>query len=182
MINANPGGSPQNYRIVDVMNGEHEYIEGPSSGPTTSNGAAILQHIIGDNNQESLRRIQVLNRFFRRSPTRPSVSIEQLYMKEARPFLEDLINFIEPKVILFGGDAGVGLFAKAHGARLEAGRAIMGPNGSNEAVYFREYRMDLPYYEPVAAYGIYHPSKLNSHFRTEVFPLLRDRLGGFTSA
>ena len=30
MINENPGGTPENYKIVNVMAGEHEYVEGRS--------------------------------------------------------------------------------------------------------------------------------------------------------
>ncbi|MDP9416073.1 MAG: hypothetical protein M3Q08_18685 [Pseudomonadota bacterium] len=47
VLNANPGGTPANYKIVDVMSGHHEYIEGRNSGATTANGAKILQYIAG---------------------------------------------------------------------------------------------------------------------------------------
>jgi hypothetical protein len=177
VINANPGGTPENYKIVDVMKGEHEYIEGRASGPTTANGAQILQHIVRNGNPQSLRSIQVLNRFFRRSPQRPNLRTEMEYMAEARPFIAELINYIQPDALLFGGDSGVALMARAHGATLKEGNAIMGPNGTNDAVYFREYELRLPYYKPVMAYGIYHPSKLNGVFREKVFPLLVERLG-----
>ncbi|MEJ6011512.1 hypothetical protein [Novosphingobium aquae] len=177
MINANPGGTPDNYSTVDVMNGAHEYIEGRASGPTTANGAKILHHIIGSEDPETIRGIQVLNRFFRRSPMRPSASREAQYMEEARPFLEELITYIQPEVMLFGGDAGVDLFAKAHGGSAEGDSPVMGPNGPYEAVYFRQYELHLPYYRSIPAYSIYHPSKLNSVFRERVFPLLRTHLG-----
>lgn len=182
MINANPGGSPDNYAVVDVTSGEHEYIEGRHSGATTRNGAEILQHIVGSDDPESIRSIQVLNRFFRRSPQRPNARDEQAYMAEAQPFLQELIQYISPEAILFGGDAGVSLFAGAHGGKATPGLAIRGPNGSSDAVYFREYQLELPYYRPIAAYGIYHPSKMNSIFRSEVFPLLRERLGPLVTA
>jgi uracil-DNA glycosylase len=177
MINANPGGTLDNYRVVDVMAGAHEYIEGRASGPTTANGAKILQHIVGSEDPESIRALQVLNRFFRRSPVRPSARLEGEYMAEAQPFLEELIAYIQPEALLFGGDAGVELFAKAHGGSVRGNSPVMGPNGTHEAVYFREYEMRLPYYKAVPAYGIYHPSKLNAVFRDQVFPLLRTRLG-----
>lgn len=107
VINANPGGTPDNYQVVDVYKGRHEYIEGRNSGPTTRNGAELLQYIVGSDDPESIRGIQVLNRFFRRSPQRPNAREEQVYMAEARPFLEELIQYIQPEAILFGGDAGV---------------------------------------------------------------------------
>jgi hypothetical protein len=176
MINANPGGSPSSYQIVDVEGGEHEYIEGKHSGQTTRNGAEMLMHIAGSSNPESLRGVQVLNRYFRRSPGVDKKS-EQSHMKEARPFLNELLNYIQPEAILFGGDSGVDIFARAHGGTAIGGDPIKGPNGSNEANYFREYELRLPEYRTVAAYGVYHPSKMNRVFRETVFPILRDRLG-----
>ena len=173
MINANPGGSPTNYRVVDVFQGEHEYIEGRSSGPTTRNGAEILLEIVGS--EKNLRGVQVLNRFFRRSPVRPSKVLENAYMAESKPFLMELIKFIQPEALIFGGDGGVRLFADAHGAKLRTGEAIMGPNGASDAVYFREYGLTLPYFRHVPAFGIYHPSKLNGIFRERVIPLLKER-------
>jgi hypothetical protein len=177
MINANPGGTPENYKIVDVLAGEHEYIEGRNSGPTTRNGAEILQFIAATDDSEAIRGVQVLNRFFRRSPMRPDSATESKYVAEAKPYLQELINYIQPEAILFGGDASVAAFAKAHGGTVNGRTPIMGPNGSREAVYFRDYQLKLPYYRSVPAVGIYHPSKLNGHFRKVVFPLLRDRFG-----
>lgn len=177
MINANPGGTPDNYHIVDVFAGEHEYIEGRESGPTTRNGAEMLQYIANSADPESIRGVQVLNRFFRRSRQRPDARTESSYMQEARSFLTELINTVEPEAILFGGDAGVSLFASAHGGSARGGVPLMGPNGSSQATYFREYELRLPYYRPVAAFGVYHPSKMNRVFREQVFPLLRQELG-----
>ncbi|TZG25166.1 hypothetical protein [Sphingomonas montanisoli] len=176
MINANPGGSPANYQVVDVLNGQHEYIEGRNSGPTTRNGAEILTAAMGISTLDDIRKVQVLNRFFRRSPMRPSAANEAMYMQEAKPFLRELIQFIEPEVMIFGGDAGVGLFAKAHAAHMTGGAALMGPNGRSEAVYLREYKLVIPGYRPVVAFGIYHPSKLNGYFRANAIPMLKGRL------
>ncbi len=176
MINANPGGSPDNYRIVDLAAGEHEYIEGRHSGPTTRNGAEILMHIAGSSDSESIRGVQVLNRYFRRSPT-VQTKLQRAHMAEARPFLAELIQYIRPQALLFGGDSGAAIFARAHGANLQGGPALKGPNGTNEATYFRKYEMSLPYYRRIPAYGIYHPSKMNSFFRKKVFPKLREELG-----
>lgn len=176
MINANPGGSPTSYKIVDVHAGEHEYIEGRNSGQTTRNGAEMLMHIAGSTDPRCLRGVQVLNRYFRRSPG-VEKSSEKAYMAEARPFLCELINYIQPEAILFGGDAGVDIFARAHGGVATGGVPIMGPNGSYEATYFREYKLHLPEYRTIPAFGVYHPSKMNRVFKETVFPILRERLG-----
>lgn len=176
MMNANPGGSPQSYTIVDVAAGEHEYIEGRNSGPTTRNGAELLHYIASSSDPESIRGVQVLNRYFRRSPG-VDKAVQSQHMVEARPFLQELITYIQPEAMLFGGDTGVELFANAHGGRAKGAVPLKGPNGSHEAVYFREYELSLPYYRKIPAYGVYHPSKMNGVFRKEVFPLLRERLG-----
>jgi hypothetical protein len=182
MINANPGGTPQKYRIVDVMAGQHEYIEGRTSGPTTRNGAEMLMHMAGSDDPEDIRGVQVLNRFFRRSPQRPDSSTEAAFMEEARPFLAELINYIEPEAVIFGGDAGVSVFAKAHGGSAKGQPPLKGPNGSSEAVYLREYELRLPYYRSVPAFGIYHPSKMNGVFREMIFPILKSRVGALGSS
>lgn len=174
VINANPGGTPTNFRIVDVLSGEHEYIEGRLSGPTTKNGAEILQTIVGSSD---IRSIQVLNRFFRRSPTQPMPGLQKQYALEARPFLAELIEFIQPEALLFGGNAGVLKFTEAHSGQVKAAEPIFGPNGSFDAVYFQEYGLKLPYYREIPAHGIYHPSNLKSVFRERVYPLLKDKLG-----
>lgn len=181
MINANPGGSPTSYRIVDVEGGEHEYIEGRQSGATTRNGAEMLMHIAGSSDPECLRGVQVLNRYFRRS-LGVDKSSEQAHMAEARPFVRELVSCIQPEAILFGGDASVELFARAHGGTVKGGVPIKGPNGSSEATYFREYELRLPEYRTLPAYGIYHPSKMNGVFTEKVFPILRERLGPLMSA
>lgn len=182
MVNANPGGTPDKFKIVDVMRGEHEYVEGRNSCATTRNGAEMLHHMVGSVSPNAIRDIQVLNRFFRRSPGRPNLREERTYMAEAQPFLQELIQYVEPEAILFGGDAGVSLYAEAHAGRALPGLTVRGPNGANDAVYFREYRLELPYYRPIPAYGVYHPSKMNGVFRSEVFPLLRQRLGSLVAA
>lgn len=176
MLNANPGGSPTSYKIVNVEAGEHEYIEGRNSGQTTRNGAEMLMHIANSKNPESLRAVQILNRYFRRSPGVEKRN-ERAYMEEARPFITELIDFIQPEAIVFGGDSAVEPFARLHGGSARGGVPIKGPNGSNEATYFREYELSLPNYRTIAAYGVYHPSKMNGFFRREIFPILREKIG-----
>ena len=104
------------------------------------------------------------------------MSVEREYMEEARPFVAELIRYIEPEAILFAGDSGVELMAKAHGGRAIGGDRILGPNGTHQATYFREYEFHLPYYRALPAYGIFHPSKLNGQFETEIIPVLQRKL------
>lgn len=177
MLNANPGGSPTNYEVVNVLDGEHEYVEGRDSGPTTRNGAEILAALAGTSAPDAIRRFQVFNRFFRRSRTSPSASLVESYMQEAAPFLAELIAYVRPEAMLFGGDAGVRLFAKVHGGKLVERDCIMGPNGRSEAVYHRRYELTLPYYPTIEVHGIYHPAKMNSVFRQRVLPRLVEHLG-----
>ena len=99
-------------------------------------------------------------------------------MLEAKPFLAELIQYVAPEALLFGGDKGVHTFASVHDAKVRSlGEPIKGPNGTSKAVYFSEYEMNLAYLGKVTAIGIYHPSKMNRVFRENVFPRLKDRLG-----
>jgi uracil-DNA glycosylase len=178
MINANPGGTPDNFKIVEVMAGQHEYVEGRQSGPTTRNGAEILQALLESESSETVRQAQVLNRYFRRTAQQPSSELRRQHMDEARPFLAELIQYISPSVLVFGGDSGLHEFADVHRAHIEEvpGSTILGPNGATAATYLREYVLDLPYYQRVVAFGIYHPSKMNSFFRQQVLPRLVERV------
>lgn len=181
MLNANPGGSPENYSYVDVMSGEHEYIEGLDSGRTTRNTAEILRYILATNDNEALRSIQVSNMAFRRSPSSLTKRQFERDCEEAKPFVAQLVRYVRPRAMLFAGNDKFKSFAKVHDGAVKEfpEETVIGPNGSHDAVYLARYELGLPYYGAVAAYTIYHPSRLNGHFRQRVLPLLRRYLSRF---
>lgn len=180
MINENPGGSADNYRIVRVEAGEHEYVEGRHSGRTTHNGAELLRRLLDAESFEPVRQIQVFNRLFRRSPHSGVFSTQQkaAYAEEARPFLLECLQLVSPRLIIFGGANAAIPFMDGIGGRALADfkSTIMGPNGRCEAVYYREFALSHPLLGELAGIGIYHPSKLNTFFYDRVFPRLKQRI------
>lgn len=184
MLNANPGGTPDNFQIVNVAAGEHEYIEGANSGATTRNGAMLLQYLADVGSSEGIRHVQVSNIAFRRSSDKSSAGLPFAEaVREAKPFVEQIIRFVQPKAILFAGDSNLHTFARVHRGELTPypEESLFGPNGSRKACYYARYGLALPYLGEVEAYTIYHPSKMNGHFRREVFPILREHLGKFAA-
>ena len=184
MLNANPGGSPDNFHIVNVAGGQHEYIEGANSGRTTRNGAELLRYLVGTRDPEGIRHVQVSNISFRRSPDKSRLGLPfSRAVQEAEPFVRELLIFIQPKAILFAGDKNLHAFARAHGAGIKSfpEESLFGPNGTHEACYFARYLLDIPYLNEVDAYTIFHPSKMNSYFRAKVLPVLGERLREFVA-
>ena len=185
MLNANPGGTPDNYTYVNVEEQQHEYIEGVGSSKTTQNGARMLRAMVGSAAPDSIRHVQVSNIAFRRSRDRSQLGLPfAKAVREAAPALTKLIEFICPRTLLFAGDANVKVFANAHGATMQefGDERIEGPNGSSAACYFSHYSMNLPCLGKIDAYSIYHPSKHNHIFDREVLPVLRRALGDHIQA
>ncbi|BBK30310.1 hypothetical protein STHU_09440 [Allostella humosa] len=178
MINENPGGSPDDFKIVDVYAGSHEYVEGRFSGPTTLNASTLLMRLLGGDSHEIVRPVQVFNQHFRRSPGRLGARERRRHVDEARPFVLECLAFARPKLLLFGGANGVQPFMTALGGTAVADDAttVMGPNGTSPAVYYREYRLHHPLLGPMSGIGLYHPSKLNGHFYAHAFPRLLRRV------
>jgi hypothetical protein len=160
VLGLNPGGSADNFKLVDVAAGGSEYIEG--YGPTSQNIGRLLQRALGVSSPEGIRTVQGSNVIWRRSPNMQSLGIRvPVAAKETAPHLARLISYIGPRAILFGGKAAYDAFLGAHKARVVTqGETILGPNGSSQAVYFGHSALSLPYLSGnVEAFIVLHPSK-----------------------
>jgi hypothetical protein len=179
VINENPGGTPEDYQVVDVDAGQHEYVEGRFSGNTTLNGADLLRRLLDVPDFEPIRQFQVFNRFFRRSPNSGGFSASQkrAFAAEAQPFLLECLKIVTPRLLIFGGANAAVAFMKGLGGKaVPDDRSIVrGPNGANEAVYYLEYQLSHPQLGEMLGVGIYHPSKLNGVFYKTAFPRLAMR-------
>ena len=179
VINENPGGTPEKYQVVDVDAGQHEYIEGRFSGKTTLKGAELLRCLLGAPDFEPVRQFQIFNRLFRRSPNSGSFSATQkkAFAAEARPFLLECLKIVKPRLLIFGGANAAVAFMNDLGGKAVSDDTCMvkGPNGANEAVYYREYQLSHPQLGDMLGVGIYHPSKLNKAFYRTAFPQLAMR-------
>lgn len=179
VINENPGGTPENYQVVDVDAGQHEYVEGRFSGKTTRNGAELLRRLLNAPNFEPVRQFQIFNRFFRRSSNSGGFSAteKRAYAAEARPFLLECLKVVTSRLLIFGGaNAAVALVKDLGGEAVPDDRStVRGPNGANEAVYYLEYQLSHPQLGEMLGVGIYHPSKLNNAFYETASPRLAMR-------
>jgi len=160
VLGQNPGGSADNFKLVDITSGSSEYIEG--YGPTSQNMGQLLQLALRTISPEGIRGVQGSNVIWRRSPNLQSLDIKiPVAAKETAPHLAKLIRHVSPRTILFGGRAAYEVYLDAHGGhQVEQGETIMGPNGRGEAVYFGHRVISLPYLpERVEAFIVLHPSK-----------------------
>lgn len=157
----NPGGSADDFRIVDVPKGQHEYIEG--HGRTSQNLGRLLREVLNTSSAEGIRGVQGSNVIWRRSPNLASLRMpKSSAARETAPFLTRVISHISPKAILFGGGTAYDLFVEAHRCRVQRfdEETVMGPNGSNNAVYFSRSMLTLDYLpHAVEAFVILHPAK-----------------------
>lgn len=178
IVNQNPGGKPVSggYEIVDVMNGRHELVEGRGSGRTTQNLARLLMRLTGSNNRDDLRKIQMMNRYFRRGDG----ADKKAGMREAAPYLKRILSYIEPELLVMGGAGSRGReiddFARAMDGsfRLDEDSIIMGPNGTREALYFCTGNISIPDLRPMRVIGTYHPSKWHETFYKTAYAAMED--------
>lgn len=177
LVDQNPGGTPVagGYKIVNVMKGQHELIEGRSSGQTTEYQAALLMRLLGTHNPEDLRHIQKINRYFRRGTGADKIS----GMREAAPYVKRILAYIEPELMLFGGAGKDGKeisdFAAALGGRfqLDPQSVVNGPNGTHQALYFCTGMLTVPELRPIRVVGTYHPSKWHQTFHDLAFDRIK---------
>ena len=174
VLSANPGGSPDNFKIVDVTRGEHEYIEG--YGPTSQNTGRLLQQALGVTSAEGIRGIPGSNVIWRRSPTLAELKLSPLQAaREAAPHLREIIAYVKPRIIIFGGSNAFDLFARTHDIEIiEQGETILGRNGAREALYFGHWRARLACLgTELDVFVVLHPCK---GLRSEAVSRLRRHL------
>jgi len=175
VLNANPGGDADDYQVVDVGAGQHEYIEG--YGKTSATTGRILMDALGQVDAEAIRGVQGSNVIWRRSRRMAQLAIsEKDAALETQPFLKRMIQHVAPRAILFGGNSAFTLFIEAHQATARSfpDETLTGPNGSRQAVVYARYELQLPYLSgPVDAFVILHPCK---GVRAEAMAALRRAL------
>jgi hypothetical protein len=160
VLGANPGGSSSNFTYVDVTLGQHEYIEG--HGPTSQNFGKLLLSSLDANSMEGIRGVVGTNVIWRRSPHMAELKMTpREAARETSQHLRKVIQYVAPQIVIFGGKSALDLFIASHGADIvESGDALMGPNGSNSALYFGHYRIKLSYSSNVIdAFVVLHPCK-----------------------
>lgn len=158
-INLNPGGTPDNYKILSdeqLAQGRHEFWHG--DGKTSKATGQFLQRLFGVT-QRKLRSIQGTNVAWERSKQGSDINLA-LAAKRAAPFLNRYLQFVQPSVLMFGGAEAFRLFVESQGATISATHeTLMGNWGTSQARIFVSSSLVVPGLGSVEAIMVSHPSR-----------------------
>jgi len=174
VLGQNPGGAKDGKHYVAsnsyFENWEHDFVcfrrnpEYSLAAPM----CALLSQVLATHSADAVRQVPVTNVIFRRSQNTAALTLTPIAAaKEAKPYLEQIIQAVSPKVILFISKTAYDLFAKLHcrpGSVVEqSAPRVFTPNGSNSACIFLRaegYVENLARQVPLLMVG--HPSKYAS--------------------
>lgn len=158
-INLNPGGTPDNYKILSdeqLAQGRHEFWHG--DGKTSKATGQFLQRLFGVP-QRKLRSIQGTNVAWERSKQGSDINLA-LAAKRAAPLLNRYLQFVQPSVLMFGGAEAFRLFVESQGATISATHeTLMGNWGTSQARIFVSSSLVVPGLGSVEAIMVSHPSR-----------------------
>lgn len=158
-INLNPGGTPDDYKILSddqLAQGRHEFWHG--DGKTSKATGQFLQRLFGVP-QRKLRSIQGTNVAWERSKKGSDINLVQA-AKRAAPLLNRYLQFVQPSVLMFGGAEAFRLFVESQGATISATHeTLMGNWGTSQARIFVSSSLVVPGVGSVDAIMVSHPSR-----------------------
>jgi hypothetical protein len=158
-INLNPGGTSEDHQILSddqLAQGRHEFFEG--NGKTSVATGSFLRKIFSGQGGR-VRSIQGTNIVWPRSRQGSDLDISA-HAKITAPFLHELISYVNPEVLIFGGVATYDEFIEAHAAQvLYADAPIMGNWGANEARIALRSEIEVPALGKFKAIAVSHPSR-----------------------
>lgn len=168
VIGYNPGGDPDHWDESLLAsrsfyeNGEHEYVD--CHYPLAVAMRRFLTATFSLDSVEQIREIPKTNLIFRRSPGQDSLTLRPAAaLDEARPFVEKIIQRVQPHAILFEGTVTLDQFERIYCedvSRFQDGPPVTTPNGRNHATIFR---LDSGHVRclgrRVTLIGLGHPSK-----------------------
>lgn len=158
-LNQNPGGTPENYRILsddELAHGRHEFWHG--DGRTSKATGQFLQRLFGGP-QRKLRSIQGTNVAWERSRKGSDINLSAAANRTA-PFLNRYLQYVQPSVLIFGGSEAYRLFLEAQGATVSATHeTLMGNWGTSQARIFVSSSLVVPGLGPIEAILVSHPSR-----------------------
>lgn len=158
-LNLNPGGSPDNYRVLSdeqLARGQHEFWNG--HGKTSIATGSFLQRLFNVPLQR-LRSVQGTNVVWQRSPTGKDIDLDA-GARITAPFLRRYLEYALPQVLIFGGPAAFELFIKSSGATvLRTDEVLMGNWGTNQARVFMAVDLRIAGLGSIKALVVSHPSR-----------------------
>lgn len=178
ILGINPGGNPLTERPSELISASTSYYEKGEHDYVDCKYKAALMMLplllkVFDGSEQSVRRTVKTNLSFRRSAsTDPKgfkaihkISLDQSY-EEAKPFVEEIIERSNPKLILLEGgivQRFANMYCRDTGRRL--GEIVTTPNGSRDATLFegrallvRCLRREVPTVQ------LGHPSKFGPRY------------------
>ncbi|MDP8914450.1 MAG: hypothetical protein M3N39_12865 [Pseudomonadota bacterium] len=174
-LNLNPGGTPEEHRVLSdeqLARGEHEFWHG--DGKTSKATGAFLQRIF-QTPFDRLRSVQGTNVAWERSPKGHDIDLRAA-AKRAAPFLGRYIQHARPDLLIFGGSAAFDLFVETFEATTEkVHEVLMGNWGSSQARIFMATALNVPTLGHLETITVSHPSR---GVRAGVLERCRARLAG----
>lgn len=171
VIGYNPGGDPDHWDESLLAsrsfyeNDEHEYVD--CHYPLAVAMRSFLTTVLGLRSVEQVRTVPKTNLIFRRSRSQESLGLRPAEaLEEARPFVEQIIERVQPCAIFFEGTVTLDQFERLYTedvSRFRDGPPVTTPNGRNHATIFR---LDDGHVRclgrRVTLIGLGHPSKYSS--------------------
>lgn len=177
----NPGGNPQTWSESELAstsffeNGEHEYVD--CHYPLAVVMRTFLIKALALRSAEDIRTIPKTNLIFRRSRGQDSLAVsDEKAFSEARPFVEEIIQQVQPTTIILEGTKTLGAFAAKYCETVEPcadGDPITTPNGRVPASIYQLSNATIRCLgRPAQLLGLGHPSRYAT--RAE-WPLVLER-------
>lgn len=158
-VNLNPGGTPMDHQVLSdeqLSRGQHEFWDG--HGRTSKATGAFLERVIAAS-AERLRSVQGTNVAWERSSKGGDIDLRAA-AKRTAPFLLRYIQYVQPRVMIFGGLATLDLFVASVNARvLKTGEVLLGNWGTSQARIFVASTLDVPRLGTVETISVSHPSR-----------------------
>lgn len=168
VIGFNPGGDPDHWDESLLASrsfyehGEHEYVDCEYRIAVAMREFLMRTLSLTDVNQ--IRTIPKTNLVFRRSSNQDTLKISSSRaLREAHPFIEEIIQRVQPRAIILEGKVTLDKFEKLYCGTVTAqldGPPITTPNGRSNACIFQADRALVTCLgRDILLVGIGHPSK-----------------------
>lgn len=174
-INLNPGGTPDDHRVLSdeqMARGQHEFWHG--DGKTSRATGSFLAQIFPVPSIR-LRSIQGTNVAWERSRAGRDIDLDAA-ARRAAPFLRRYVDYARPRFLVFGGSAAFDLFVDVHAVEtVKTHEVIMGNWGRTQARIFVAATLAVPGLGEFEALVVSHPSR---GIRAGVLERCQERLAG----
>jgi len=168
VLGFNPGGNPEKWDDAVLAsrslyeNGEHEYVD--CEYPLAKAMRTFLYSTLSLTDINQIRKIPKTNLIFRRSSSQDTLKCPKLEaLLEAKPFIEEMLQRVQPLVIIFEGMETLKKFRQLYCTTVTSQKdnnPLTTPNGRNNARIFEtNFAKVTCLTQRILLIGIGHPSK-----------------------